>query len=150
MTTLSEKRLAQFQSKIHQQVGISLDNNTDDVETKLDNVIVNTANYHITGGATMINTAGEVLTTPTVDLNINSSLMRVEWVGTTSHSSSIMEILVSNDDSSYFVLNSAVALSTSTQFTISYHSAFRYTKLRITNSHGSSSLTTNFIYSAKE
>ena len=76
--------------------------------------------------------------------------MNVQFVGTTSQSHYDMEILVSNDDLNYYVLNSAVLILLTSKFTISYQSSFRYTKLRITNTHGSSSLTTDLIYSAKE
>ena len=150
MTTLSEKRLAQFQNKIHLQVGQALDDNTDEVETKLDSIIANTAKNSVFGSVVKSNTAGEVSSTPSVDFGANSSLMNVQFVGTTSHSHYDMEILVSNDDSNYFVLNSAVLILLTSKFTISYQSSFRYTKLRITNTHGSSSLTTDLIYSAKE
>ena len=124
MTTLSEKRLAQFQNKIHLQVGQALDDNTDEVETKLDSIIANTANNSVFGSVVKANTAGEVSSTPSVDFGANSSLMNVQFVGTTSHSHYDMEILVSNDDLNYFVLNSAVLYKTKN---------YQYTRIKFSN-----------------
>tara|TARA_R110000822_G_C15021683_1_gene463175 strand:- start:79 stop:546 length:468 start_codon:yes stop_codon:yes gene_type:complete len=141
MPSLSEKRLLHYANKFnhhsnHELGDINL--NTDELETKLDSVIINTNHNQHSGSSNTTIAGGATETTiGSVDLGVSSALHKLQVVGTTTHSNVDNVIQVSNNNSDWFDLTHLAVPIVGTKFSAMGNICFRYFRMRTTDNTGS-------------
>ena len=152
MSTLSQKRYVAYQNKTlhktHENELDQIETNTDELETKLDSVIVNTAIDSYSGSTSLAFTTSETLYTPVIDLGIKSKCYNFAWVGVESSHNFDYTIEVSTDNVTFYPYPSSVFLRSGSNVSTNYSIPFRYHKVKIVHSH-SSSQTVNLSYSGR-
>ena len=142
MSTLSEKRKFHYEARhSHNETNLTLDSinmNTDDLETKLDTIIVNTTHNSFTGSSNTIIAGNSTSTTiSSVDLGASSALQKLQVVGTTTHNNIDNVIQVSSDNINWFDLTHLIVTTVGTKFSAMGNICFRYFRMRTTDNTGS-------------
>ena len=141
MPSLSEKRLLHYANKFNHHSNTELgaiNLNTDELESKLDSVIINTNHNQYSGSSTTVITGHATSTTITsVDLGVSSALHKLQVVGTTSHSNIDNVIQVSNNNSDWFDLTHLAVPIVGTKFSAMGNICFRYFRMETTDNTGS-------------
>ena len=141
MPSLSEKRLLHYANKFNHHSNHELSNiniNTDEVETKLDTVIINTNHNQYSGSSnTVIAGHATETTLASVDLGANSALHKLQVVGTTTHNNIDNVIQVSNNNSDWYDLTHLAVPIVGTKFSAMGNICFRYFRMRTTDNTGS-------------
>ena len=152
MSSLSQKRFVAYQNKTlhksHENELDQIESNTDEVETKLDSVIENTAIDSYSGSISFSFTGTETLYTPVLDLGVKSKCYNFAWVGVESSSNFDYTIEVSSDNITFYPYPASVFLRSGSNVSTNYSIPFRYHKLKIIHSH-SSTQTVNLQYSGR-
>jgi len=141
MPSLSEKRLVHFANKFNQHSNNELGDinvNTDQVETKLDSVIVNT-NHNQFSGSFSGSVAGSAtsISIASTDLGNSSAIHKLQVVGTTTNSNIDNVLQVSSNNSDWYDLTTFVITITGTKFSGCGDILFRYFRMNTTNNTGS-------------
>jgi len=141
MTSLSDKRFLAHANKFKQHSNVELGNinlNTDQVETKLDTIIINTNHNQYSGSSnTTIAAHATETTIASVDLGANSALHKLQVVGTTTNNNIDNVIQVSNNNSDWFDLTHLAVPIVGTKFSAMGNICFRYFRMRTTDNTGS-------------
>ena len=152
MPSLSDKRLIHFANKYNHHSNTELGHinvNTDELETKIDSVIVNTNHNQFSGSSTgPIAGSATSVTIASTDLGNSSAIHKLQVVGTTTNSNISNVIQVSSNNSDWFDLTTFVITVTGTKFSGCGDILFRYFRMNTTNNTGSP-ITVNIEHSAK-
>jgi len=143
MSSLTDKRRIHYANSLtHNNTNISLgdiETNTDDLEAKMDSVILNTNHNSFTGSNIGLSVAGGATATAitAVDLGASSAPHKVNIVGTTGHTDVDVVLQVSNDNVSYYDLSNVLISTIGLKISGVGDICFRYFKVNITNNTGS-------------
>ena len=141
MTSLTEKRAAAY----HHLLGGSSHNsslgqinlNTDELETKMDSIILNTNHHEYTGSSTTsIPASSTVNVISAVDLGSSSAPHKINIVGTTTNTNIDCIFQVSNDNITYYDLPHFINTVVGTKFSGIGDICFRYFKLNVKDNSG--------------
>tara|TARA_R110001592_G_scaffold147315_1_gene371770 strand:- start:441 stop:902 length:462 start_codon:yes stop_codon:yes gene_type:complete len=153
MNSLSSKRFHAYEKKnTNNNIKIKLDNiseNTDDIESKLDTIIASTNTNVFYGNIGFTFVSLQTLSTPVIDIGVNSKTYNFSWVGIDNSSHLNYSIEISIDNVTFYTLPSALFLSTGTNVEGSYSMPFQYHKLVISNSHSSTAIA-SLAYSGRQ
>ena len=142
MSTLAEKRKFIYEARhTHNKTNVTLGNidlNTDQLETKLDSLIVNTNHNEYINSTTATIGAGATTSTSATDLQTSTSIHHLQIVGTTTNTNLDIKLKVSTDNVTYYEMPSISLTTIGTVLSGCGDLNFRYYKIDITNNHGSS------------
>jgi len=152
MPSLSDKRLVHFTNKYNQHANTELGNinvNTDELETKMDSVIVNTNHNQYSGSlSSVVGGSATIVSIASTDLGNSSAIHKLQVVGTTTHSNIDNVIQVSSNNSDWFDLTTFIITVTGTKFSGCGDILFRYFRMNTTN-NTAGDVTVNIEHSAK-
>lgn len=154
MSSLTEKRRIHYEHQLaHNNMNVTLgdiETNTDDLEAKMDSVILNTNHNEFTGSAIGFVVAGHATSTviTTVDLGSQSAPHKVNIVGTSSHNNIDVVLQVSNDNVTYYDLSNITISIIGNKISGIGDICFRYFKINVTDNTGSP-VTVNIEYAVK-
>ena len=142
MTSLNDKKYIAKLAKINARHTPHLSDinlNTDDLEPKLDTLILNTAHnsYNTTLTTTLIGNSHTH--SSTVDLGNTSFIHHIQVVGTTTTTHLDFTLQVSLDNVTFFDYTKILIHSVGTNITGAGDINFRYYRVLITNTHASDS-----------
>lgn len=154
MSSLTDKRRIHYANSLtHNNTNISLgdiETNTDDLEAKMDSVILNTNHNSYTGSNIGLSVAASTTATAitAVDLGASSAPHKVNIVGTTSNTDIDVVLQVSNDNVTYYDLSNVLISTIGLKISGVGDICFRYIKVNVTNNTGSP-VTINLEYAVK-
>ena len=141
MSTLAEKRKFSYETRhTHNKTNVTLGNidlNTDQLETKLDSIIVNTNHNEFINNTTATIASSATTSTGSTDLQNSSAIHLLQIVGTTTNTNIDIKLKVSTDNVTYYEMPSILLSAIGTVLSGSGEINFRYYKIDITNNHGS-------------
>ena len=141
MTSLSQKRAATYQHSLggssHNSSLGQINLNTDELETKMDSIILNTNHSEYTGSSTTSIPASSITNViSAVDLGSSSAPHKINIVGTTTNTNIDCIFQVSNDNITYYDLPHFVNTIVGTKFSGIGDICFRYFKLNVKDNSG--------------
>tara|TARA_B110000037_G_scaffold222480_1_gene297532 strand:- start:247 stop:714 length:468 start_codon:yes stop_codon:yes gene_type:complete len=141
MTSLSQKRAATYQHSLggssHNSSLGQINLNTDELETKMDSIILNTNHHEYTGSSTTSIPASSITNViSAVDLGSSSAPHKINIVGTTTNTNIDCIFQVSNDNITYYDLPHFVNTIVGTKFSGIGDICFRYFKLNVKDNSG--------------
>tara|TARA_R110002153_G_scaffold184206_1_gene337394 strand:+ start:380 stop:847 length:468 start_codon:yes stop_codon:yes gene_type:complete len=141
MTSLTEKRAAAYHHSLggtsHNSSLGQINLNTDELETKMDSVIVNTNHSEFTGTSTIsISASSTANVISAVDLGSGTAPHKINIVGTTTDTNIECIFQVSNDNITYYDLPHFINTVVGTKFSGIGDICFRYFKLNVKDNSG--------------